>query len=56
MTAPGFAPADCVKPGHGLDLLKHRLESLFGASAALEMNAANGRIQVSIFGSGSSPA
>jgi two-component system sensor histidine kinase AlgZ len=45
---PGFAPADCVKPGHGLDLLKRRLESLFGESAALEMNAANGRTQVGI--------
>jgi LytS/YehU family sensor histidine kinase len=45
---PGFAPAECVKPGHGLDLLKRRLESLFGASAVLEVNATNGRTQVGI--------
>ena len=43
---PGFDPAVSLKPGHGLDLLRRRLESLFGAAALLQVNAANGRTSV----------
>jgi LytS/YehU family sensor histidine kinase len=45
---PGFEPASSMKPGHGLDLLRQRLISLFGSSASLEMTARDGRTMVLI--------
>ncbi len=44
---PGFNASD-LKPGHGLDLLRNRLESLFGPAAALEIESANGLTRVAI--------
>jgi sensor histidine kinase YesM len=45
---PGFETGADLKPGHGLDLLKRRLDSLFGAAASLDMNASGGRTTVAI--------
>ena len=45
---PGFEPASSLKPGHGLDLLQHRLTSLFGSSASLEMTAREGHTLIAI--------
>jgi two-component system sensor histidine kinase AlgZ len=45
---PGFEPGTMVKPGHGLDLLKRRLEAMFGAAGSLETAVENGFTSVVI--------
>ncbi|NDJ10485.1 MAG: hypothetical protein EBY17_04755 [Acidobacteriia bacterium] len=45
---PGFTDPATSKPGHGLDLLSRRLESLFGSSASLEWRTQDGFTVVSL--------
>jgi signal transduction histidine kinase len=45
---PGFEPAASLKPGHGLDLLRRRLTTLFGAAATLEVSGQEGRTCIAI--------
>jgi len=45
---PGFEPSASLKPGHGLDLLRNRLSSLFGPAASLEVAARDGLTLVAI--------
>lgn len=45
---PGFAEPGVAKPGHGLDLLRRRLESLFGKGASLDWRNHGGRTLVTL--------
>jgi two-component system sensor histidine kinase AlgZ len=45
---PGFPSVFHPKPGHGLDLLKRRLEALFGHAASLKIGAPGGLTSVAI--------
>jgi sensor histidine kinase YesM len=45
---PGFEPDHRLKPGHGLDLVRQRLEALFGPAASLEIGARDGLTCVAI--------
>jgi signal transduction histidine kinase len=45
---PGFTDPAAQKPGHGLDLLRRRLESLFGDAASLEWRTQDGLTVVSL--------
>ncbi len=45
---PGFEPDHHLKPGHGLDLVRRRLEALFGPAASLEIGARDGLTCVAI--------
>lgn len=43
---PGFEPAASLKPGHGLELVRNRLESIFGSAASLEIASRDGLMLV----------
>jgi sensor histidine kinase YesM len=45
---PGFEPEHHFKPGHGLDLVRRRLDTLFGPAASLEIGARDGVTCVAI--------
>jgi sensor histidine kinase YesM len=45
---PGFEPEHRLRPGHGLDLVRQRLEALFGSAASLEIGARDGLTCVAI--------
>ena len=45
---PGFEPDYHSKPGHGLDLVRQRLDTLFGPAASLEIGARDGLTFVAI--------
>lgn len=45
---PGFEPDHHFKPGHGLDLVRQRLDTLFGPAASLEIGARDGLTWVAI--------
>jgi sensor histidine kinase YesM len=45
---PGFESDQHFKPGHGLDLVRERLDALFGPAASLEIGARDGLTCVAI--------